>query len=764
MKFESRRRLRVCVGVLAALIIALPLHAATLGRGMEQLVRLKESNNPKLAAALKLHITDPQGSVLVHVRLDPDADRARALAALAAAGFRLQAISQMDPSLLEGFMPLAAARTLSGVSGVARVLAVQRPKALAGAVQSQAVALQKADLAHARGIDGKGTRVGILSDSFNFFGFFAGAPDAAADVATGDLPANVTVLDDLTVDEGLSVGASDEGRAMAQLVHDVAPGAALGFATAFKGPVSFANNILDLRRLFHADVIVDDVGYSDEPFYSDGIIAKAVSSVVSQGAAYFSAAGNNGLEAYEGFYDSVPLAKAQQLVAAGKSNLDLATLAAVSGPAKSFHNFGNADGSISLSNRFTSHFGFDILSFQWDEPFDVGKVKTDYNLYVFDADGHYLDPNDPDVPLFFTTDDNTQTDQPSEFIIFLAPGTYQIVVGKANEGPARRFKYIDNNGLGESQRQNAPAIYGHAAARGAMAVAAMYYGITNFPEDFSASGPVTILFDGQGRRLREPEIRPVPQITGIDGVDTTFFGADIDLNGAPNFFGTSAAAPDVAGVAALVIQAAGDDPLNPSEIYERLMDTATRVPLAQDRSLAFAFAGPVVGNANGAFGATENYWRVFVVPTTTKTVNSVTINLTNPDMFFLNPATPQLGFILNSTHGLNAADISVSRSIDRSSLTLTFAPGKFGAGDVVTFSNLAVPKAELLVTEVDADRVEGGTMTVTLSDGSSKTGTFFVEDKERINRFTGAGLVNANAATKKGGHDGRDGRDRNNDK
>ena len=769
MKFESRRHVRVCVGVLAALILAVPVQASTLGRGMEQLVRLQETNNPKLAIALKMHITDPQGDVLVHVRLDPGVDRQRALATLAAGGFRLQAISQMDPSLLEGYMPLAAARSASGLAGVMRVLAVQRPKALAGSVQSQAVAVQKADLVHARGIDGTGTRVGILSDSFNFFGFFDGATDAAADVATGDLPANVTILDDLTLAEGNAVGASDEGRAMAQLVHDVAPGAALGFATAFKGPVSFANNILDLRRLFHADVIVDDVGYTDEPFYSDGIIAKAVSSVVSQGAAYFSAAGNNGLEAYEAFYDSVPLAKAQQLVAAGKSNLDLTSLAAISGPAKSFHNFRNADGSISLSNRFTSNFGFDILSFQWDEPFDVGKVKTDFNLYVFDADGHYLDPNDPNVPLFFTTDDNTQTDQPSEFIIFLAPGTYQIVVGKANDGPARRFKYIDNNGLGESQRQNAPAIYGHAAARGAMAVAAMYYGITNFPEDFSASGPVTILFDAQGGRLKEPEIRPVPQITGIDGVDTTFFGFDLDLNGSPNFFGTSAAAPDVAAVAALVIDAAGDDPLKPSEIYDRLMDTATRVPLAQDRSLAFAFAGPVIGNANGAYSGAENYWRVFVEPTTKTTVRSVTFNLTNPDMFFANPAAPQFGFILNSTRGINAADISVSRSIDRSSLTLSFTPGTFGAGDAVTFSNLAVPNAEPLITEVDADRVEGGTMTVTLSDGTSKTGTFFVEEKERINRFTGAGLVNANAATKKrGGQDDRENRgrdrDRDNDK
>lgn len=762
MIFESRRRLRVSVGILATLLFAVPLYAASLGRGMEQLVRLKETNNPKLAAALKVHITDPEGSVLVHVRLDPAADQQRALAALAQAGFRLQAISQMDPSLIEGYMPLGAARSAASLAGVTRVLAVQRPKALAGAVQSQAVALQKADQAHARGIDGKGTRVGILSDSFNFFGFFAGAPDAAADVLSGDLPANVTVLDDLSAAEGLAFGAGDEGRAMAQLVHDVAPGADLGFATAFKGPVSFANNILDLRRLFHADVIVDDVGYTDEPFYSDGIIAKAVSKVVSQGAAYFSAAGNNGLEAYEGFYDAVPLAQAQQLVAAHKSNLDLATLAAVSGPAKSFHNFRNADGSISLSNRFTSNFGFDILSFQWDEPFDVGKVKTDYNLYVFDADGHYLDPNDPNVPLFFTTDDNTQTDQPSEFIIFLAPGTYQIVIGKANDGPARRFKYIDNNGLGESERQNAPAIYGHAAARGAMAVAAMYYGITDFPEDFSASGPVTILFDGDGRRLKEPEIRPVPQITGIDGVDTTFFGFDLDLNGFPNFFGTSAAAPNVAAVAALVIGAAGDDPMKPSEIYDRLLDTATRVPLAADRTLAFAFAGPVIGNANGAYSGAENYWRIFVEPGSKKTINSVTFDLTKADMFFANPATDQFGFIINSTHGLTPANVSVSRSFDRSSLTLTFAPGTFGGGDFITFSNLAVPNAEPLITQVDADRVEGGTMTVTLSDGTSRTGTFFVEKKDRENRFTGAGLVNANAATKKGGR-GRDG-DRDRDK
>ena len=61
----------------------------------------------------------------------------------------------------------------------------------AGLVTSQGDQAMRSNIARGSGVDGTGVTVGVLSDSYNCLG------GAAADIANGDLPSQVTVRDDL---------------------------------------------------------------------------------------------------------------------------------------------------------------------------------------------------------------------------------------------------------------------------------------------------------------------------------------------------------------------------------------------------------------------------------------------------------------------------------------------------------------------------------------------------------------------------------------
>jgi hypothetical protein len=172
-----------------------------------------------------------------------------------------------------------------------------------GGVVSQGDAAQGSDTARAAtGLDGTGVTVGVMSVSYrcNPAAFVPGAPTstAAQDETTQDVPPNVEVLDN-----GPCPG-TDEGRAMVQLVHDVAPGAAQKFHTANNSLVDFADGILELQEA-GANVIVDDVIYFAENMFSDGIVAQSADLAVKRGAAYFTSAGNQARESYESAYREV---------------------------------------------------------------------------------------------------------------------------------------------------------------------------------------------------------------------------------------------------------------------------------------------------------------------------------------------------------------------------------------------------------------------------------------------------------------------------
>src|SRR5258706_4471879 len=193
--------------------------------------------------------------------------------------------------LLSGLLPLGQINALSKIPG----LQFARPALFTthtGSATTQGDTALRADIArNTYGVTGSGVKVGILSDSFD-----TGPGSYATDISTGDLQSGIQVIAD-------SAGGTDEGRAMAQIVHDVAPGASIAFATANGGESTFANNIRALANA-GAKVIVDDVAYFAEPMFQDGIVARAIDDVTANGVIYFSAAGNEGHDAYTSAYSA----------------------------------------------------------------------------------------------------------------------------------------------------------------------------------------------------------------------------------------------------------------------------------------------------------------------------------------------------------------------------------------------------------------------------------------------------------------------------
>ena len=400
------------------------------------------------------------------------------------------------------------------------ISAIYKPITTTGSVTSQAdIVMQTQRTRRAiPSLDGSGVQVGILSDSYDNLG------GEAAGIASGDLPsAGVDVLQEL------SSGGSDEGRAMVELMYDLAPGADYYFATAFTTPLGFADNIRNLANI-GCTVIVDDVVSLLEPMYQDGIVALAVDEVVTlQDVSYFSSAGNQADNAYE---NTAPTFAFSSALAADA--LDFS-----SGSGDFFQ-------EITLNQNETIH-----LSFQWDDPFyRAGGVDTNLDLFLYD--------DTQTIQLASSTVDNVLNELPVEIIRYTNTSptetTFNLAITLAAGPPPGRMKYINfGTHTPNEYDTNSPSIFGHSPAAGAIAVAAVPY-FLKVPEPFTSMGPTTTLFDDTGTRLATEEVRNKPDLAGIDGTNTTFFGSDTDSDGFPNFFGTSAAAPHVAAVATLVRQ------------------------------------------------------------------------------------------------------------------------------------------------------------------------------------------------------------------
>ncbi len=487
------------------------------------------------------------------------------------------AVVATDPTYhrVEGYAPLAALPAISelGPNGLLGISEVAVPKTNSGTVNSQADNILEADRVRTSipGYTGAGVKIGVLSDSYDKG---SGVTRAALSISSGNLPANVQVLQDYN-STGLSTSVEDEGRAMLELIYDLAPGAGLGFATADISESQFAANIQNLANAGYT-VIVDDVAYFDEPFFQDGIVAQAVNNVVANNnVTYFSSAGNEGNLSYD----------SAATTAYGPSPLNFATqtISAISTTASSYYDW-NPGSTVDTMMSITIPYGRLVEpNFEWDQPFyTTSGVTTNLDFYLLSynaSTGVYTTrarsttnnvANQTPESLFGYQNTLTGTNATTQFYL---------VVRNTNGGPTvGRIKFIDEYGDSGVTYNNyftySSTIVGHAAAASAMGVGASPFFDQTNPEDFSSTGPSTILFNADGTRKSTPEVRAKPDILSIDGADTSFFipNDDYDGNGYNNFFGTSAAAPHAAAVAALIRQAFPG--YTPAQVYSLMKATA----------------------------------------------------------------------------------------------------------------------------------------------------------------------------------------------
>jgi subtilisin family serine protease len=398
------------------------------------------------------------------------------------------------------------------------------------------------------GTDGSGVRVGVLSDSAEY------VPTL---IASGDLPPDTQIVADLEDGPGTS-----EGSAMMEIIYDMAPGVRLFFASAANGPQSFADNIRLLRNTYRCDVIVDDIKYNTEGAFQDTVIARAVDDVTQSGALYFSSAGNGGnltsgtSSAWEGDF----------------------TPDGIFGPYVA-HSFGQTPFNRLLTPA-------SAVELHWSDPW--GGSSNDYDLFLLDPTGATV--------LAASTDRQTGNGDPFEEVYDAAgfpAGSILLVL--AMPGAQRRALHLETffgeplaiatNGVSHGHATGCvladPACPGRAAAVAAVAWNSARGPLRPFPggaanptQLFSSDGPRRIFFFPDGAPITPGNFlfatgggrtRSNPDMAAADGVSCR-------TPGFSPFFGTSAAAPHAAAIAALVKGARPS--ATGAQVYDAMISTA----------------------------------------------------------------------------------------------------------------------------------------------------------------------------------------------
>ena len=493
----------------------------------------------------------------------------------------------------------------------------------AGTVNWQGVTAHKANLVQSTGIDGTGVKVCVLSD---------GVDSLAARIADGNLPAGTAALPG-------QAGSGDEGTAMLEIVHDMAPGATLAFATAFTSEAQFATNITALQAA-GCHVIVDDVRYLDEGAFQDGPVSLAVNGVTTAGSLYFSSAANSGNKTHlsSGTYEGDFVASVMAIpavITTFESPLPTGGI--------SLHQFPSG------SNFTTLTVDTNVISLKWSDP--LGHSADDYDIIV---------TNSTSTAILCTPGHNRQsgTQDPVEFascdIGSFGLGARIYVVKYGSASAVRALRIDTNGGVINQTDATTGSTFGHnAAASGltAAAISVLPFGSGPFTggtgvhvDNDSSDGPRKIFYNPDGTAITAGNF-----LFGTGG-GTTLPKVDLTASdcgatataGYTTFCGTSAAASTAASIAALIKSAKAS--ATKAQITTAILASALDIEAAgndRDSGVGIVMADAAVRNILSPLTVSKS----FVPPSIAAEATSVlTIQVSNPN------ATKLMGVAFTDTY------------------------------------------------------------------------------------------------------------------
>ena len=448
--------------------------------------------------------------------------------------------------IYQAWVPIDKFDTLSTFKGITAIRLVTRAHSNVGNELTEGDHTMHCDAAREvwpNQADGNGIKVGVISGDCG---------STSSDIVSG----NITYLDrsiasgDLTTRPFLIIDSANnppgitsrihEGLEMMEIVQDLAPKAQLAFATGVWGMVDFANKI-DALAQAGCNIITDDLLYDEEPMFEDGEVAKTIerASNIHQ-IVYTAAAGNLAKNVFS--FDFSPITTS------------------IGGTNRLVHN--NVNGtSYSYPTTITIQpsQSADIV-LQWDDPFE--NSNNDFDFYLVDVNNpnsiiYANDLQNGSHTVVVGGTSHVVRSSPLETKIITVVGavakTYALYVVRntVTDNPTPRMKLMIYQGALSLWASQPSSIIGHSTSKSVLACGAMVDGDqAQLIEDFSSLGPATIVQTGApiaGTQRPLAQARVKPDVMAVDGIMTS-------VNDQP-FKGTSAAAPHVAGIAALLLSA-----------------------------------------------------------------------------------------------------------------------------------------------------------------------------------------------------------------